>query len=119
MGTNLPASKLSNSGWYVSTILNHTGDAINYALDYGNAFTFGGNVTNSVPYGPTIKPEEAWNIDTKLDDGKPASGKVIAMWWNNGCAAADDGTSANNDLAASYRLTDNSLQCVLYFRHAF
>ena len=24
-----------------------------------------------------LKPEEAWNIDTKLDDGKPAYGAVM------------------------------------------
>ncbi len=66
-----------------------------------------------------LTPEEARNIDTKIDDGKPAYGKLIARFWNDACAAADDGTHANNDLEASYKLSDDSIQCALYFRQLF
>ncbi len=66
-----------------------------------------------------LSPEEAWNIDTKLDDGKPARGKIIAKMWADTCASADDGSSANNDLNASYRLSVTSKECSLYFIKAF
>jgi len=90
-----------------------------YATEYGNSFLVGGLVANDHPANPTFPPEEAWNIDTKLDDGKPAYGKMIVRYWNNLCASADDGTSANNDLVASYRLSDKTPQCALIFRQAF
>jgi hypothetical protein len=62
-------------------------------------------VADASSYAAVLKPEEASNIDTKLDEGEPAFGRVIAVYWNNAGAAADDGTQANNDLVASYKLT--------------
>lgn len=104
---------MSNGWWWQSAAPNWTGDANTYALDYGNYLAFTGAAV------PILRPEEAWNIDTKMDDGKPARGKVIAGYWNNLCAAADDGTHANNDLNASYKLSDSSAQCFLHFIKAF
>lgn len=117
-GTTYPAaaplSKLSNGGWYANSVFNYPGDAFAYALDYGNHL-----MLNTSGAGNPLRPEEAWNLDTKIDDGKPAMGSVIARFWNNDCAAADDGSHANNDYQASYRLTDSTLRCMLYFRKIF
>ena len=117
LGSSCPRSKLSNAGWGMSQSFNYPGDSAAYAMDYGNQLVFG--ASSLLPLGPVLRPEEAWNIDTKLDDGRPAQGKVIGRYWNNACAAADDGSSANNDLNASYRLSDNSIQCALHFRQVF
>lgn len=114
-GTNVPPSRLSNAAWYVSTNRNYPGDTDTYKYDLRSYFLLQG--TSSAT--PVLSPEEAWNIDTKLDDGKPASGKVVAKYWNNLCAAADDGSSANNDLVASYRLSDRTTRCALFFTNAF
>ncbi len=119
LGTNVPASKLNNGGWSSFYIGNYGGGSVAYAMDYGNVIAYGAYLADNWPAVAVLRPEEAWNIDTKLDDGKPAAGKVIARFWNNACAAADDGTHANNDLVASYKLTDSSIQCALYFRQAF
>ncbi|MBN8543605.1 MAG: prepilin-type N-terminal cleavage/methylation domain-containing protein [Alphaproteobacteria bacterium] len=119
IGTNSPKSKLGNAGWGTRGLGVYAGDAQAYAMDYGNLFVLGGQLAGLPPHTAVLKPEEAWNIDTKMDDGKPAQGKVIARYWNNACAAADDGTHANNDLAASYKLSDSTNQCSLYFRQQF
>ncbi len=119
--TNVPRSKLNNAGWsaiYAGTAAT-SGGAIAYAVDYGNRLLIAAPSTGANIVNPILKPEEAWNIDTKIDDGKPARGNVIALYWNNLCAAADDGTHANNDLVASYKLTDSSIQCALLFTKAF
>jgi prepilin-type N-terminal cleavage/methylation domain-containing protein len=117
IGTNCPASKLSNGGWNAFYWVNAPGgSATVYAMDFGNGLWVGAPITNAVTNGPIMKPEEAWNIDTKLDDGKPAYGKVIGIGWNNACASADDGTTADTDHAASYRLSDSTNQCALMFR---
>ena len=118
--TNVPPSKLSNGLWWAYGIAGaYPGDTQNYAGDYGNFFRIAGGAAGFDPYLPIMKPEEAWNLDTKMDDGKPARGKVIASYWNNLCAAADDGSHAQNDLNASYRLSDNSQQCTLNFIQAY
>lgn len=119
IGVNVPASRVPSSGWSVATLDNFGGNTDLFAVDFGNQLNAAKGSTNGNAWGPNLKPEEAWNIDKKVDDGKPATGKVIARYWNNLCSAADDGSSAMNDLAASYRVADNTLQCVIYFAKAF
>lgn len=118
---NVPASKFRNSCWTSLTLGNFPGSSATdglYAMDYGSGLLFGGVDPADDCRLPILRPEEAWNIDTKTDDGRPASGKLIARYWNT-CARADDGTNANNDLNASYNLSDTAPQCALYFRQAF
>lgn len=119
LGTTVPQARLPNAGWWAETRDGLFGNSSNYMLDYRNRLVFGAVKAASATHGPALTPEEAWNIDSKLDDGKPATGKVIAFHWNSECAAADDGTNANTDLVASYRLSDKSTLCALSFRHAF
>lgn len=118
-GQNVPAGKVSNSGWSNASSFNYVGDVAAYALDYGNQLIFGAQVAGALTLNPILTPEEAWSIDTKIDDGKPASGSIIARYWNNACAVADDGTPANNDLVASYNLSDKTVRCALHFIKAF
>lgn len=117
IGTSMPRAKLSNARWHTQSLPNYAGDGNIYAHDYINYFYL--SSASSVGEAPVLRPEEAWNVDTKVDDGRPAYGKVIAIFWNNACAAADDGSSSNNDLNASYRLNDSSLQCGLFFNKSY
>lgn len=111
-GVTVPAGKLrSDTYWIGAYAVVGAGDPQYYAMDYGNYIREQGDSNNS-----TLKPEEAWNIDTKFDDGKPAYGKIIAWGWNNTCAAPDSGALANTNLNASYRLSDSSVNCMLNFR---
>ncbi len=118
IGENVPKSRLNNAGWSTNRPP-IAGDANIYAVQYGNVFYYGAPVSNNLTSGATLRPEEAWNIDTKVDDGRPAYGKVIARNWNNVCAAADNGTHTNTNFEASYKLSDSSLQCSLIFRQIF
>lgn len=119
LGENAPKSKYGNAGWSARHC--DTGDDCgvdtDYDLPYGNHFTFGSAVDYDTDQ-PALIPEEAWNIDTKLDDGKPAKGKVIAIFWDDACAEADDGSSSATDFEASYRLSAESVECALVFRSA-
>lgn len=115
-GTVCPRSRVNNAVWNVYYLApNYAGDTVAYAYDYGNYFSVGGTNTGSLALNPVLKPEEAWNIDTKLDDGKPATGKVIVRYWNNACATS----TSNTDYTGNYKLTDSALQCMLYFVKAF
>ncbi len=115
-GTDCPASKLSNGGWDIYVYGNNwAGDGASYAGTYGRYhFIFGGASTNGVPLNAIITPEEAWNIDTKLDDGMPGNGKVVAHFWN-ACGGASSATS----LTTNYRLDSSSKACALHFRPGF
>lgn len=112
---NCPRSKLNQGMWGSAYGTTASADTFAYAVDYGNYLIVGAPIANSGPFGELLKPEEAWNIDTKMDDARPAYGRVVARFWNNKCAAPDSGAAANTNLNASYRLSDSSAQCALYF----
>lgn len=117
LGTNVPVSKLSNAGWSLQYV--DTGNTlVNYTLPshYGNVFIFGTEYPNWETGSPALRPEEAWNIDTKLDDGLPASGRIIGRYWNNLCSEPNSGAPATTNLDARYRLTDSSVQCSLFIK---
>jgi len=117
LGANVPRSKLSNAGWSAFYTANYGGDAASYAIDYGNYFRFGTPTPNTFTTDPALKPEEAWNIDTKMDDGRPGYGKVSAVFWNNQCAT---GGAAATDLANSvYFLSNTAVACALSFTKLF
>lgn len=118
IGTNIPKSKLSNAGWsagnWYASPQTYAGDGSNFSGDYGNLLAFGSYNSGTWTTWPALKPEEAWNIDTKLDDGKPATGRVMATTWS-GCT-----TAANNgDTSAAYKLSTSTSLCALYFTKAF
>ncbi len=112
-GTNVPRARISNGAWASIDWDNRPGgNSVAYAMYFARGFYL--RSSNSSVW-QILKPAELWNIDTKLDDGRPARGTVIALGYNNACAVADDGTSEETDFNASYRLSDNSLQCAAYF----
>lgn len=113
-GTNVPRSRLSNGGYdMVRTGQDPVGDAA--ALYTGifsrgnfNAFIFGTKQANFYYDQPILKPEELWNLDTKMDDGRPQSGKVYTYKFNTpGCV------TTNVDATAAYALNNSATACPL------
>lgn len=115
LGVNVPRSRLNNAGWGVRNIGTY-GGSDTYTATYNNFLMFGAiHSLYYAPIGPALKPEEAWNIDTKLDDGKPGTGGTIAYPWGVNCTNA----SSQTDYAATYKLDSSALGCALYFPRAF
>lgn len=102
IGYNVPASRYGNAGWtfYSFGSPRAISETSYFEGDYGTFLFFGGANGTNVTFQPIIKPEEAWGIDSKMDDGKPATGAVRTR-------EADGGTtsSACSDLAASNTLS--------------
>jgi prepilin-type N-terminal cleavage/methylation domain-containing protein len=119
-GVNAPASKLSSGIW---AVFYHSGDHGIFFRDVSglssNDLMVGADTGTVYPENPLLRPEDAWNIDKKMDDGQPGRGKVQGGHWSDDCSSANDGSSATNDYDASYRLTDSSVQCALLFKDAF
>lgn len=115
-GVNVPQSKVSSGVWY-ATNRDFTGssNAFTFALNFGNHFIIGAD--SSAAYAnrnPLFRPEEAWNIDTKIDDGLPAYGSVIAERWDD-CTPA----TASNQFDVEYLLTSTDIACALRFIQAY
>lgn len=114
---NVPASRYAGGAWHARWIGLTGGIAgFYFANDYGHFFQVGASWPDHVPNSPLFTPEDAWNIDSKTDDGRPARGRVVAN------AGGPDCTTAGNDhtdLDGDYRLDLATVQCVLHFVKAF
>lgn len=111
--SNSPRSKLSNAIWQTNFADNSTGTFTSIIFNYrfGNALFFGTPASASTwNYAPALKPEEAWNIDTKIDDGKPGIGKVTS-YVSTSCS----GTASATTFTTDYALNNNTIQCTLVF----
>jgi prepilin-type N-terminal cleavage/methylation domain-containing protein len=109
IGSNVPRSKISNTGWSVRWI-GYNGDAANayyYVRNYGNVLYFGRETPSAETADDTLKPEEAWNIDTKMDDGKPNTGKITSFKRSNSY------TPNCVNAATEYDLLLSSVECSL------
>jgi prepilin-type N-terminal cleavage/methylation domain-containing protein len=80
-GFNVPKSKLSNGTWGVFTLgIVPISSPTQIDGDYGTALFFGVDGNALWPRDPyPLSTEEAWNIDTKLDDGKPGTGRIVTF----------------------------------------
>ena len=119
-GEQYPKSRIGNGAWYLwywGTTGSNSAESYQ-GINYGTALFIGATTGDNWPNARLLKPEEAWNLDTKFDDGKPARGRVIAQFFST-CAVADDGNTVNTNLAASYALNDSSIRCNLFFTNAF
>ena len=112
--TNSLASKLANAVWVSSSEDNSTGSSNGTLFNYyyRSRLLVGGITSGSWPSTPILKPEEAWNIDTKIDDGKPGRGKVtstVGSSLGSSCTSAATGA----DFDSAYSLQNSSNACLL------
>ncbi len=117
-GWNIPASKIAGAGYNLAWFGSSPDTAYTslVPLNYGNVLIFGTpsiNIIHNMSYFYAITPEDAWNVDTKMDDGMPTSGVVIAPATggnaNPNCATA-------SALTATYKVTFTGIACGLIFK---
>ncbi|MES2984233.1 MAG: prepilin-type N-terminal cleavage/methylation domain-containing protein [Pseudomonadota bacterium] len=115
-GQNAPITKYSGSGIaaYEFSVPGGPMSSRDFVYDYGNQFFYGGVNVSDYPEEPLFSPEEAWNIDTKMDDGKPGTGSVIASR-HDLCTNSSSGT----DYTTTYKLTSSGALCRFRFKQAF
>lgn len=108
-GITDPKGKIANSFFTFGHIYGPvSGDTNVYDGSYNKNFI--SVVSNGAP---SLKPEEAWNIDTKLDDGRPSTGAAFT-WkstsvWLPGCTTTDVVATAAYALTSSGKLCNISL----------
>ncbi len=70
----------------------------------------------------SLRPEEAWNIDAKMDDGKPATGNIRTYESNaegTHCSDTAPSTTVSLNATAQYDLQNNNFVCGLVFVNAY
>jgi prepilin-type N-terminal cleavage/methylation domain-containing protein len=121
VGENIPGSGYDGGGWTVS----HSEEAgwawtaMWYEVQLLNVFLIGASAAPDDHRDGLLTPKEAWNIDTKYDDGIPSSGLIIGAWWDDDCGTAVTGTTAFDNLDSRYYVENDSPECALGFRKAF
>ena len=118
---NAPAGKLGNSLWHTRTISNNvyvSGHTQYFDGVYGNVYQFGAQTLNNDPSTSVLSPEEAWNIDTKIDDGKPATSLLVPRTRAT-CTNATAAVADSDNFDSIYNLTNTSAACVLVFRKIY
>lgn len=115
-GSTVPASKLAAAGWGVVTLL------ISDLDGFGGSITDLPYVTGDIPPGivlwlggksitgsnnlmaNVLQTDEAKDIDKKLDDGLPTTGKIVSQY-STTCYASDQ-----------YILSQTGLACAIVFK---
>lgn len=115
IGANVPGSKLATGGWSVYWLGSQPSSVTLWPGEYGNTLMFGATRVGDPTSAGVLKPEEAWNIDTKTDDGLPRSGRVVP-YKNDAVPNCSD---SSNDDTALYALTYTGLSCNLFFKNYF
>lgn len=115
--SNSPSSKLAQGLWFIKNLGTLTTVATHFDGVYNNQLQLGMATMNAAPNGAITRPDELWNIDGKIDDGKPGTGKLVVYAPNglNFCTT----TGTGSVLSADYLLTSQALQCVPVFRQIF
>jgi prepilin-type N-terminal cleavage/methylation domain-containing protein len=108
-GVNVPKSKLTNAIWGLAPITTGGGVVPFPTVKERNGLTIGAE-DFSWGVGAVFTPSEAWNIDVKLDDGKPAIGKVTS--YDHASCVNQLGT---NNMDSTYKLDSSAISCYLLF----
>lgn len=111
IGINVPKSRVSGAGWTLNFML-LTSDGSMWADQYGHLLNFGAAVEDDFTRGKILTPEEAINLDNKVDDGKPGRGFIRA--WNESMLP-DCTTDDSSQDDARYNTLFTERACALVF----
>jgi prepilin-type N-terminal cleavage/methylation domain-containing protein len=120
-GLNAPATKLGSFYWRLIYSDAAAGTTTSFATPGGNRLFMQGQGANTATSGSgPLTPGEAWNIDTKMDDGLPGAGKMMVSKGNgtNTRCTTGDNIAPPGDAGAVYLLSNASKDCIspmLYF----
>lgn len=115
VGTNVPPGPLTNTAFAIGSFGLLVGDTNLFDADYNNTLFFGASVTNSWPVGEALTPTEAYQLDSKADDGRPAYGAILA----SKATQVPNCVSTSVATTASYKRSFATAACYLYFLQTF
>lgn len=105
-GTNVPPAKVGNGFFDFSYA--YANPTLLHAQSNTNRNTINMYATQGLAFG-AIMPEEAWNVDTKLDDGSPYRGMLYTMLFSFAPCPVSDAVDA------TYNLTLKDKNCTMFY----
>ena len=119
IGTNVPGSAVNGVGYWITYRANNSGWGNYYNTFHGNHFTLAADSGSSGPsylYDPanSFTQPDAFAIDSKVDDGKPATGAVMTNWAHNCTDSA-----SSSDFTGDYRVNLDTKACFMVFPRIF
>jgi prepilin-type N-terminal cleavage/methylation domain-containing protein len=108
-GKNVPTAKYGGSMWDVYGRAGVSGSANVFDDSGGLIFTLRTVADQEVS---PLKPNEIWNIDKKIDDGRPAYGKIRTH--KKSSSAAPDCSTTDVANTAKYSLENMTARCVFF-----
>jgi prepilin-type N-terminal cleavage/methylation domain-containing protein len=118
VGTNVPRSRITNAGWSLwnkpatGALANPpvAPDTDKYDPSLSNLLMFGSPATIdavTLTPGPAITAPEAWQIDKKIDDSLPSTGRTLAL------KPSPSTITPNCVSGTAYNIADLSVSCSL------
>ncbi|MFZ4542088.1 MAG: type II secretion system protein [Rickettsiales bacterium] len=118
-GYNVPRSRIGNKvGFSIEFWPDTTATgSVMWIGSYRNFYIFGAAASACCPTeSPALKPEEAWNVDSKIDDGKPAQGKVRTFYrysYETVNGMTSHCSTTDVEATAAYDLSNTNVVCGL------
>ena len=111
IGVNIPKGPLNGTGYYIRfiAVVDHNGD-----IHQANWLSYFTALPGAIlPIGPSLTQEEAFNVDSKIDDGRPFGGYL----WSRTGAADSTGTPVTTPCSTGgiYDVSSNTRSCRLKF----
>lgn len=116
---NIPSARLSNSGFAFYYADNSAGSNYVYVTPAANVLGFGASAgtDGGPPNVVIITPQDAYTIDTKVDDGMPGTGLWIANMTGGHTFASGNGctkSTSNSDYTGNFQMTLTSNECSFF-----
>ena len=108
-GTEVPASRLAGGGYNLSYVT--PSSYLAWAnTTAANWLTLGQQISN-LPISGVLIPEDAWNLDQKMDDGLPATGRLAG-----GRGIGGPACTSGSGTSTLYNLTLTAQGCALAYQ---
>lgn len=107
-GENVPESEIGGGYTIHYSTISGTVDRSRSKTDH--FFRLGGYTAGNMTTGALLMPVDAYQIDNKMDDGRPESGSVWGL--GPGCGRDEDG---NATTAPTYNVPDETPNCTMDF----
>lgn len=114
-------SKLARTSWGMWNYQSFAGNIYLFRGMNGNVLNINGPGALTTADSFPLRPEEAWNIDTKMDDGLPGTGSINSFKGDGVATFCTNvaGVGPSGEAGGTYLLTNRNRDCYLLFRQSF
>ena len=118
-GTNIPPSKVDGAGYYVRYALPGSATGV-FNADYYHVIMLGLPYNDETPpLTPALKPNDAYELDQKMDDSKPGTGKVLSFTNATNVYGQTPACATGTSSSAEYNINVESIECAMIFITGF